>query len=650
MSWLGGILKDPEKRAVLSWLGGGAVVVAGGIWAVVTFVVEHKDTPDKNGGTTVTLSGEGVASGHDINIGGNVNIGFDEKRAQKNFDELKDKIDSLTVQLNALRQTPAAPGAQQALGAAVGSITQGAEQGDARLKQALVLLKDNKVAEATQLLNTVAKDKTAQAEQAATHAETDRKEAAIAYRNLGAIAGLRDPKAAREAYAKAVALDPDNAEGLAWDGEFQLHARNLAAAEKSYRALLRLAGKGANEHQIFWARAGLGDIAAAHGDLNAALKAYGEARPMDERFAGSGAGNTEWQGDLSVSNGKIGDVLVKQGNLPEALKSYRASLAIAERLAGSDAGNAQWQRDLSVTYERIGDVLVKQGKLAGAESSYRAELAIAERLAGSDAGNAVWQGDLSVSNSKIGDVLVKQGKLAGAESSYRAGLAIAERLAGSDAGNAQWQRDLSVSHEKIGNVLVLQGKLAEAEAAYRAGLVIAERLAGSDAGNAEWQRDLSVLNNNIGDVLVKQGNLPEAEKSYRAGLAIRERLAGSDAGNAEWQRDLSVSYNKIGDVLVSQGNLAEALKSYRAGLAIAEHLAGSDAGNAEWQRDLIISYKKIADCAPKERRANLTHALDIARALDASDRLAPADKWMLNVLARLIAEVPEKQGRARSGH
>ena len=63
--WLGGILKDPEKRAVLSWLGGGAVVVAGGIWAVFTFYVEHKDAHDKKGGTNITLSGQGIASGRD---------------------------------------------------------------------------------------------------------------------------------------------------------------------------------------------------------------------------------------------------------------------------------------------------------------------------------------------------------------------------------------------------------------------------------------------------------------------------------------------------------------------------------------------------------------------------------------------------------
>ncbi len=43
------IIKDPDKRAVISWLGGGAVLVAGSIWAVFTFVVEHKDWHDDQG-------------------------------------------------------------------------------------------------------------------------------------------------------------------------------------------------------------------------------------------------------------------------------------------------------------------------------------------------------------------------------------------------------------------------------------------------------------------------------------------------------------------------------------------------------------------------------------------------------------------------
>jgi hypothetical protein len=103
-----------------------------------------------------------------------------------------------------LQKNPATgPGAQQPVGAAVGLIAQGAAEGDSRLQKAFGLLKENNITEASQLLKAFAGDKEAQAEQAAQQAkqatqqaEKDRKEAALAYRNLGAIAGLANPKRA----------------------------------------------------------------------------------------------------------------------------------------------------------------------------------------------------------------------------------------------------------------------------------------------------------------------------------------------------------------------------------------------------------------------------------------------------------------------
>jgi hypothetical protein len=53
-----------KNRDLVSWLGGGVVVAAGGIWAVVTFFVFHDD----------------IASGRDTVINAPVNIGIDEKK------------------------------------------------------------------------------------------------------------------------------------------------------------------------------------------------------------------------------------------------------------------------------------------------------------------------------------------------------------------------------------------------------------------------------------------------------------------------------------------------------------------------------------------------------------------------------------------
>ena len=78
---------------------------------------------------------------------------------------------------------------------------------DPRYAQALELLKAGKSAESEPLLRAAAEGMEARARQ-------NNKRAAEAWRNLGAIAGLRDPKQALEAYERAVSLDPDNADAI----------------------------------------------------------------------------------------------------------------------------------------------------------------------------------------------------------------------------------------------------------------------------------------------------------------------------------------------------------------------------------------------------------------------------------------------------
>jgi hypothetical protein len=48
-------IKDPERRAILSFIGGGAVVVCGGLWTAVTFYVEHREGQEKSGETSAVI-------------------------------------------------------------------------------------------------------------------------------------------------------------------------------------------------------------------------------------------------------------------------------------------------------------------------------------------------------------------------------------------------------------------------------------------------------------------------------------------------------------------------------------------------------------------------------------------------------------------
>jgi hypothetical protein len=57
-------LKDPANQAVLTWIGGGIVVVAGGLWAVVKFFAKKEDAGDTK--PRVKAEGGSVAAGGNI--------------------------------------------------------------------------------------------------------------------------------------------------------------------------------------------------------------------------------------------------------------------------------------------------------------------------------------------------------------------------------------------------------------------------------------------------------------------------------------------------------------------------------------------------------------------------------------------------------
>jgi tetratricopeptide (TPR) repeat protein len=393
-------------------------------------------------------------------------------------------------QLVAESQTLTVPGREQAVGAAIKNIATGAAAGDRQLQHALDLLKAGDIDDASKQLRTVA-------DEAHARIQEDSKRAATAWRNLGAIASVRDPKSAREAYARAVILDPEDTKSLYWEGWFEFQAGDLTAAERSYRRLLTLKQSDPNSSEVYLAQLGLGDIDNARGRPDQALVGYRAAQASADRLAKSDPGNAGWQHDLSLSYTKIGDVLMAQDNLPEALKSYRDGLAIRDRLARSHPGNAHLQYHLGISNERIGNVLMAQGNPAEALKSYQARRNIISRLAESDPGNASWQRDLSVSYEKIGNVLVAQGNLPEALKYYSDEFAIQERLAQSDPGNADWQLTLSRTHLKLANVCRKAGDKAKALDTLRQGRAIMVRLTSLSPDNAIWKRVLAHFDQQI---------------------------------------------------------------------------------------------------------------------------------------------------------
>ena len=70
METLWTFLSDPDNQQTLAWLGGGLVVAAGGLWAVVKVFLARRTTSAPSPSTTIKADRGGIAAGRDVKITG----------------------------------------------------------------------------------------------------------------------------------------------------------------------------------------------------------------------------------------------------------------------------------------------------------------------------------------------------------------------------------------------------------------------------------------------------------------------------------------------------------------------------------------------------------------------------------------------------
>jgi len=97
-------IRNGKNRDIVSWLGGGSVVIVPVIWAAFSYFFPHVDK--KPGGSTptvITQSGPGIASGRDTVVNAPVAIGLDEKQVGRRVAEaqqpLTDQLEKLAAQV-----------------------------------------------------------------------------------------------------------------------------------------------------------------------------------------------------------------------------------------------------------------------------------------------------------------------------------------------------------------------------------------------------------------------------------------------------------------------------------------------------------------------------------------------------------------------
>ena len=232
--------------------------------------------------------------------------------------------------------------------------------------------------------------------------------------------------------------------------------------------------------------------------------------------------NAEWQRDLSVSYNKIGDISAARGDRDGALKAYKDGLDIAKRSPRAIPTTPNGSAISPSAMTRVGDISAARGDRDGALKAYKDGLDIAKR---SPRAIPTTPNGSAISPSAITGSATSAPPEATATARSRPIRTASTLQSSSPRAIPTTPNGSAISPSamtRVGDISAARGDRDGALKAYKDGLDIRKQLAARDPNNAEWQRDLSVSYNKIGDISAARGDRDGALKAYKDGLDIRK--------------------------------------------------------------------------------------------------------------------------------
>jgi tetratricopeptide (TPR) repeat protein len=249
------------------------------------------------------------------------------------------------------------------------------------------------------------------------------------------------------------------------------------------------------------ARANLGNVLQAKGQLDDAIEAFRQAIALDPR--------------LAQAHNNLGVALAAKDQLDDAIEAFRKAIEL-------DGTNAE-------AHSNLGVALKAKGKVDEAIACYHQAIAL-------DPGYAP-------AHTNLGNALAAKGQLDAAIAAHCEAIAI-------DGMNGQ-------ARNNLGMALAAKGQLDDAIDAYRTAIVLAPRDAKAhyNLGNAlaakgqlddaiaayqetiRLKKDFAYAHCNLGHVLRRQGHFADALVALKRGHALGSRRGDWTSPSAQWVRE-----------------------------------------------------------------------------------------------------------------
>ena len=337
----------------------------------------------------------------------------------------------------------------------------------------------------------------------------------------------------------------------------------------------------------------------------------------------------------------LGDLRDRRGDLDGAMKAFGQAFAVTAELLARQPGDGQRIFEHAQSAYWVGYIAYQRGQPDKAAADFQAYKRLADSLVRIDPNNDAWRSEAAWADSNLEAVRLEEGGAPGALAAFARSLRITQDLAAKAPGDRDRLMDVGQSHAWLSQAEAAGGRLDAAVSDRKAEKAIYERLLALRAGDRGATAALVANRLALADLLALQaqgGGLAE----LRAAAKEIEALMAIQPDNAVYREQAALVFTSLSRALLKERSAALALAAATRADSLAEGLARRDGAVALWQGVLVGSARAakmeaaaaLAPAAAARRRA-------LAPAVAEAARLARlADRQPANVaLARTAAKV-----------
>ncbi len=303
----------------------------------------------------------------------------------------------------------------------------------------------------------------------------------------------------------------------------------------------------------------MGEIAAARGDLDGALRRYREALAGTAEALRRHPGDPQRMFDHAQAVFWVGETARLRGDLREAANQFREYRRLADRMVGTEPGNAKWQLEVVYSATNLGIIERQQAQYAEAAETLLASIATLEPLIAAEPGKREYLVLMLEALAERADALDGAGRLDEAIRERERQLNLLAPYLAQNRPDAQLRQKAMIADMALSHMRFAQGETGRALAHAAAAVDTGRRLVALEPSNADWMGRSAATQLNQARILLRTGRIDQAKQAAAEGCDKAGRLVARDSTVVAWRNAGRACLRLRAELAMSSGAAEEAL-------------------------------------------------------------------------------------------